>query len=209
MEDSYLSDALKRNIIPILLASSGLIFLSIGLVIFFSQNKSSDQLQFEAGKPSLSASPSSPQGSGSKIVVDIEGAVMNPGIYSLPSGSRTHDLLIASGGLSIQADRSWFSKSLNQAAKLVDGQKVYIPRVGEDIMTSASTTSLSSSDTYPALIGINSASLKDLDTLPGIGPVTAQKIIDNRPYSSINDLILKKVVSSSVFEKIKDKISSN
>lgn len=208
MEESLYSELLKKNIIPIVLGVGGLIFIAIGLITVFSQssNKSSD-LQFQAGSSSkIEPQISSSQG---KIVIDIEGAIIKPGIYSLSSDSRMHDLIVASGGLSAQADRDWFAKNLNQAQKLTDGQKVYIPRVGEDISTAASTSVMGITSDSSTLIDINSASLKDLDSLPGIGPVTAQKIVDNRPYSSINDLLSKKVVTSSEFEKIKDKIRAN
>lgn len=207
MEQQFdLVSVLKANLIPLILGALGLILVSVGAFALLSQKESSNTLEFEASSNSPQASTSGAVAS--KIVVDIQGAVIKPGIYSLPQGSRIHDLVVASGGLSGEADRDWASKNLNLAMKLSDGQKIYIHRVGEQILDGASTSTISTTDAS-ALININSASLKELDTLPGIGPVTAQKILDQRPFASISDLLSKKTVSSSVFEKIKDKITAN
>jgi len=148
-----------------------------------------------------------------KIFVDVEGAVLKPGVYELKDKSRVKDALIAAGGLSQSADRSWVAKNLNLAAKISDGAKIYVPKKSEQ--TPASTTlgistpdSTSGIQTSQGKININTASLSQLDTLSGVGPVTAQKIIDNRPYNSIDELVIKKAVWKSTFEKIKDKIST-
>jgi len=61
------------------------------------------------------------------LTVEIFGEVINPGVYKLPDGSRVDDLLIVAGGFSSSADRVWADKYLNRAAKITDGQKVYIP----------------------------------------------------------------------------------
>src|SRR4030065_2468346 len=42
-----------------------------------------------------------------KIMVDIEGAVVNPGLHTLDPDSRTDDAIRAAGGFSSKADRSW------------------------------------------------------------------------------------------------------
>lgn len=136
-----------------------------------------------------------------KIVVHVDGAVERPGVYELTSESRVSDAVSASGGLSQEADMS----RINLAAKVADGQKIYIPKVGEDVKGSTSITSTTS--TTGDLININTASESQLDTLPGVGPVTAQKIIASRPYSQPEDLLVKKAVGQSTFEKIRDLIT--
>lgn len=200
-----LASFLKSNLIPLALGTLGLLFISVGLIAFLSKSENPSSLEFEAESSDNEATSSA---QASKIVVDIAGAVIKPGIYSLPQDSRVHDLLVASGGLSDLADRDWVSKNVNLAAKLSDGQKLYIHRAGEAILEGVSTNNLTTVD-GTSLININSATLSELDTLPGIGPVTAQKIVDQRPFGSVSDLISKKTVSSSVYEKIKDKITAN
>lgn len=189
----------KKNILVIALGVLGLIFLSYGLIVLIGGRKSSsDGIVFESG---------SEQGDlVSQIVVDIEGAVIRPGVYKLSYNSRLKDVLVASGGLSEHADRAWVSKNLNLAQKLNDATKIYIPKTGENTKESinvvGTTENLSKSQ-----INVNIASIKELDALPGIGLVTAQKIIDGRPYTTIDDLLSKKVVNSRVFGGIKDKIT--
>lgn len=149
----------------------------------------------------------------SKISVDVEGKVQKPGVYTLPEGSRIQDALIAAGGLSSTADRVYVSKHLNQAQKVIDGGKIYIPAIGEtqaanipaEAHDTMSNSSASTTDTS-GMININSALEAQLDTLPKIGPVTAKKIIGGRPYQDINELVSKKVLGQKTFEGIKEKI---
>jgi len=117
-----------------------------------------------------------------EIVVDLQGAVAKPGVYTLLDGSRVNDVLIKSGGLSGTADRDWVAKNINLAQKLVDGQKIYIPEKGELIEGVAVSR-------MAGKININLASKSDLESLPGVGSAYAQRIIDHRPYQSLNDLL--------------------
>lgn len=149
-----------------------------------------------------------------EIVTEIAGQVVKPGVYKLPNNSRIDDLLIAAGGLSEKADREWVNKNLNRAAKLVDGQKLYIPALGEQAKPSSanpagggSSVAQSGGETYSNLVNINTASLTELDTLPGIGQKYGQNIIDNRPYSNINEVVSKGAIPQSTFNKIKEKIT--
>jgi competence protein ComEA len=149
-----------------------------------------------------------------KISVDVEGKVLHPGVYSLPEGSRIQDALIAAGGMSSSADRVYISKHLNQAQKIVDGGKIYIPATGEIQTTNIPAQSepvnfisdASSSEGISGLININSATEGQLDSLPKVGPVTAKKIIAGRPYGNIEELVSKKVLGQKTFDGLKDKI---
>lgn len=173
----------------------GLFVLAIGAgLFFFSGKSSSDEVQI---LPATTAAPI-----GEKIVVDISGAVVEPGVYDLPSNSRIRDAVLVAGGLTDEADRA----RINLAAKIIDGQKIYILAEGEEMKGTTSFTS-TTGITVSDLININTASESELDKLPGVGPVTVGKIIASRPYSAPEDLKTKKVVSASVFEKIKDLIT--
>lgn len=125
--------------------------------------------------------------------------MVKPGVYEVSADSRVNDAVVAAGGLSADADRG----RVNLAAKIVDGQKVFIPKVGEaSSFAEAGTLGAST-----ALINVNSASQAELEKLPGIGPVTAQKIINLRPYNGVSELLSKKAVSTSVYDKIKDLVT--
>lgn len=134
-----------------------------------------------------------------EIVVDIQGAVNNPGVYSLPQGSIVQDVIQKAGGISDKCDLSSFSININQAEELYNHQKIYIP-VLSDKSTTENIVTISK-------ISINRATKDELMTLPGIGESTAQKIIDKRPYKKIEDLLNVSGIGESKFDQIKDKIS--
>ncbi len=191
---------LKQHRIPTALSVVGLIFLVYGLISSIASSNSGAPLVFDdQNTASVSAKIKTLQ-----ILVDVEGAVVKPGVYSLSPDARIRDGLIAASGLSSDANREWVAKNINLAGKLVDGGKIYIPTVGQDVK---GMVSQNSGQSIIDGININTASLAELDSLSGIGPVTAQKIIDNRPYTDVQELLNKKIVSKSVFEKIKEKIT--
>lgn len=192
-------------------------FLLLGVLlvllgVFLSKNKTNPS----GGKVEVLQGTTEAQKIGPEIVVEIVGAVQKSGVYQLQNGSRIEDLIIAAGGFSGSADRVWIDKFINRAAKLSDGQKVYIPKVGEQLSGESAkndgvyqnTSSVLGAE-KTGLININTASLKELDTLPGIGPVYGQNIIEHRPYSNVEELLSKGVLKSSVYQKIKDSISAN
>ncbi len=185
----------------------GLVLIGLG-VIFFKRGINAPTTKIEVlqgttlGQESL------------EITAEIAGEVLRPGVYKLSGNSRVDDLLIVAGGFSAGADREWTDKYLNRAAKLTDGQKVYIPSANQqsDVLGAKSSggdqtvSSLNQSDST-SLININTASLGKLDTLPGIGQTYGQKIIEHRPYSNTTELVSKGVIGKSLYDKIKDKIS--
>lgn len=191
---------------PLLILLSGLVLILFGTFVYKS-GMFGDQTKIEVLE-------SVTQSQEKEITAEVAGAVLRPGVYKMPLGSRTEDLLILSGGFSGDADRVWSDKYLNRAAKLTDGQKLYIPSVSDHSNTLSAKTSdgdqtISSgiqSDSN-ALVNINTASLNQLDSLPGIGQVYGQNIIEHRPYSNIEELVSKGAIKQSLFDKIKNLIS--
>lgn len=204
---------LRKYLIPLSFGFLGVIFLGYGLIQSFAKQNQQEDLMFVSGKDSAGSVKSAVVAA--EITIDISGAVVSPGVYTLTEDARIKDAIEKAGGLSDAADMEFVERSFNLAAKLQDGSKLYIPEVGESIGSTTSNTSTGSVQSMAGtsgisasgLININTASELELDTLSGVGPVTARKIIDNRPYASLEELVSKKVVSSSVFEKIKDNIS--
>ena len=148
------------------------------------------------------------------LVVEVSGAVENSGVYQLNDNARIEDAIILAGGISSDADRNWMEKTLNRAAKLVDGQKIYIPRKDEQSAALSANNSvgvqsgsLTQGSSLSQLININNASQNELESMWGIGPVTAQNIIEQRPYSTVEELLQKKIIKSNVYERNKDLIS--
>lgn len=182
----------EQGKIPLIIGLVGVLLVSVGILttLFFNQQKESE-IEIVSGEEETST-----------VWVDLAGAVMQPGVYELPSGSRFKDLLARAGGLSASADREWVEKNLNLAQKLEDAQKVYIPSQIE------TTGEVAGEETFVSgKININTATASELDTLWGIGEVRAKDIIGNRSYSSIDELLTKKIIPANVFERIKDEIT--
>ena len=156
-------------------------------------------------------------GSG-QIVVDVDGAVAHPGLYKLPADSRVQAALAAAGGLSPQAD----VHRINRAAKLHDGQKLYVLSQGESTpplaassgqgcegqaCTSAEGGVAGSDAEGQGLVNINTANATQLTQLPGVGPAIAQKIIDyrtaNGPFTSVDDLTKVPGIGAAKLAQIK------
>lgn len=193
---------LQKHWLPISLGLLGVIFLGYGLMSLTGSSKQNDDILFEPASNSTENKQEQ-----KKITIDVEGAVVKPGVYDLEVDARVQDGLIAAGGMSDKADREKVSKGLNLAAKLVDGGKLYIPFMGESAVGLAVGSGDSVLGSVSSLININTASASELDKLQGVGPVTAEKIISNRPYGAIEELVSKKIVGQKVFEGIKDKIT--
>ncbi|MBI5700932.1 helix-hairpin-helix domain-containing protein [Candidatus Saganbacteria bacterium] len=142
----------------------------------------------------------------SQIVVHIEGAVRNEGVFKVSFGTRIFDLIKLAGGELASADFS----SINLAETVKDGQKIIIPRkVYQDIRGSAGSVSENQDnrERNNKKININRATKEELDALPGVGPATAKKIVNARPFNSIEDLKKIPRFSKSGFEKVKDRIT--
>ncbi len=154
----------------------------------------------KAGAQSSDHSPIAAQGS--ELKIDVAGAVEQPGVYSLASGSRIGDVLVMAGGLSESADREWVAKMLNLAQEVKDGQKVFVPARETPSQNNSEGVTLKST-----LTNINTASVVELDRLEGIGEVRAQAIVDNRPYAETHELVTKAKIPQSVYDKIKDSIT--
>ena len=146
-----------------------------------------------------------------KVMIDVGGEVINPGVYQLNNGDRVNDALVAAGGLSANADRDWVEKNLNKAEKLVDGQKIYIPnQVESKKLKVESDNVLGSSTTETKIVRLNTATIEQLDTLSGIGPAMAERIIDYREknggFKNVEELKLVSGIGDKLFEKIKDDV---
>jgi len=203
---------------PLVFLLGGLLFCGLS-ILYFNHDKfgSSSNVEIIDGSNNDVGSGGDETTNQNELVVEVSGGVEKPGVYKLVFGSRVEDALIMAGGMSQNADRNWVEKSLNRAARLTDGLKIYIPvtsdsgkQITATIANNSGVAQTASSQVLSenrGLVNVNTASVSELDTLPGIGPVYAQNIIEHRPYSEIAQLVSKGVIPSNVFEKIKEKIS--
>lgn len=154
-----------------------------------------------------SAAPTPVQPSAQPILVHVLGAVMAPGVVSLPSGARVADAITAAGGLSAEADCG----ELNLAAPVPDGAQIVIGTStdpGGEIRAgpASSPGGQSGAGASSTTLDLNTATAEQLEALPGIGPVTAKSILDwreaNGGFTRIEELQEVDGIGPKTFESL-------
>jgi competence protein ComEA len=136
------------------------------------------------------------------LMVDVAGAVINPGVYSLPLNARVVEAIKAAGGLKKGADTS----DINQARILKDGEQIYV--YPAEVSGNGGVSRPAIRKNGPILI--NRATVKDFESLDGIGPVLANRIVSyrktNGPFTAIEDLLKVPGIGQSKFAQFKEKL---
>lgn len=150
------------------------------------------------------------------MVVHVVGAVARPGVVTLPGGSRVSDAVERAGGARDDADLA----RLNLARVLVDGERLYVPKVGETDIPAALDGSSSSSDSAgagggagsadDAVVDLNTADQTLLETLPGIGPSLAGRILawrdEHGRFAAVEDLLDVSGIGDVRFAELRDRV---
>jgi competence protein ComEA len=138
------------------------------------------------------------------LIVDVAGAVRQPGVYEFAEGDRVIDAIERAGGSVPKADLSL----LNLAAPLVDGTQILVPKAGAVAPGAPGGTPGTSTS---GLININTASATELETLSGIGEVLAATIIEyrtqNGPFVSVEDLMDVSGIGPATLDEIRDQVT--
>lgn len=133
------------------------------------------------------------------LQIHVTGAVINPGVYTLPPGSRVHAALEAAGGATSEANL----EALNLAANLEDGEQLRVPTLAEAAVKTSSPSG--------GQIDLNDATQAELEALPGIGPTMAERIIAYRqehgPFLYIEDIMAVEGIGEGIFAEIKDLVT--
>lgn len=153
-------------------------------------------------------------------MVDIKGAVNNPGVYQLDCTKNVFDVIKAAGDLTETADTSL----VNLAKKITDEMVIIIytqeevanAKEGNEISSEcncpvikndACLTEKVNSDSGGDLININTASLEKIKELPGIGEAKAKAIIEYRDkngyFQDITDILKVSGIGEKLYEEIK------
>lgn len=166
------------------------------------------------GSPSTAVSP--PSASVTALVVYVVGAVERPGVVTLGSGSRVSVALDRAGGATAEADLA----RLNLARVVEDGERLYVPRVGEtDIPAALGVESGSiepggggdgGAPAPDAVIDLNAADQATLETLPGIGPGLAARILawrdEHGRFAAVEDLLDVSGIGDGRFADLRDRV---
>lgn len=157
------------------------------------------------------------------IVVDVSGAVQRPGPVRLGTSVRVDDAIAAAGGAATDADLD----RVNRAALLGDGERIYVPRRGEDTVPEpvngggatgaagssgpAGRSTTGGEEAKSATVNLNTATVDELDTLPGVGPATAESIVEYRNehgrFSRIEDLLDVRGIGNAKFTALRNRVT--
>ncbi|MDT0209150.1 ComEA family DNA-binding protein [Curtobacterium sp. BRD11] len=178
--------------------------------------------------PSTDATGGAP-GSGSRsgsasaaaVTVYVLGAVVRAGVVEVPAGTRVDGALQRAGGATADADLA----RLNLARPVVDGERLYVPRVGETEVPEALRPDApgagggsaavgggagGADDTGAAVVDLNTADQPTLETLPGIGPALAARILawreEHGGFTSVDDLLEVSGIGDTRLAELRDRV---
>ena len=158
-------------------------------------------------------------------VIDIKGAIMNPGVYTTSCHDNVSDVIRLAGGLTEEADTS-----VTNLAKKVTNEMVIIIYTKEEVKNSNIVDTVVKvveqecicpnvqndgcindkiNDTIGGdnLVNINTATIDELKSIPGIGQAKAEAIINYRKqygnFKTIEDIKNVNGIGNSLYEEIK------
>lgn len=158
------------------------------------------------------------------VKVYVSGAVVNPGLYEIPAGSRATAAIAAAGGMTLEANPD----KVNLAKLMKDGMQVNVPRLSirqlreqavpinadaaaeaavSNTLEPVKTAAESGRGTAKAggKVRLNTATATELTALPGVGDITAQRILEYRTahgFASIEDVMKVKGIGKAKFSKM-------
>ena len=148
----------------------------------------------------------------SKVTVDVKGAVVKPGVYTLKAGTRVTDAIKAAGGMTEDAD----AKSVNLAASLSDEEVIYVATKDENlsVLGQSGTSQVSDkggqTNAKDGKINLNTATAEELQTISGIGTKRAEDIIAYREshggFQSVDDLKNVSGIGDKTLDKIRESL---
>lgn len=137
-----------------------------------------------------------------KLIVDIKGAVVKPGVYEMNRGERVVHAVEKASGFMEEANRD----AINLALILEDEMVIFVPKYGDEEIEKLATTVTTSKDN--GKININTATAEELEKIPGIGPAKASAIISYRDefgkFKSVDDLVNVSGIGKKTVEKMVD-----
>lgn len=194
----------------------GLLLLGIFSVTFFTLYvvEVTAEEVFTCPKLALDEEKNEEENEEEEVVVDIKGAVANPGVYRVQKKAIIQDVITLAGGITKDADTT----NLNLSKKVSNEMVITVftksemkaqEFVKEPIKDSATSDNKVSSES--SKVSLNHASLEELETLPGIGEAKAKIIIEYREkcgdFTSIEELKNIKGIGEKVYEKLESYIT--
>ncbi|HLS07268.1 MAG TPA: ComEA family DNA-binding protein [Bacillota bacterium] len=160
----------------------GMIVLIIIIVVIKRPFNETDELiNVQENEPSATSIVDATE-ENETVIVDVKGAVKDPGVYEMSSQSRVNDVILKAGGLLEDADEH----QVNFAEIVYDEMVIFVPTTDESEYEDVSFQQSSK-------VRVNQATTEELETLTGIGAAKAAAIINYRdehgPFQSVDDLL--------------------
>ena len=162
-----------------------------------------------------------PSASPAAATVYVLGAVRRAGVVEVPVGTRVDAVLERAGGATADADLA----RLNLARPVVDGERLYVPRVGESTVPEALGPDVTGgagagagggagggtpAGGADAVVDLNTADQATLETLPGIGPALAGRIIawrdEHGGFTAVEDLLEVSGIGETRLEDLRPRV---
>ncbi|WP_347107564.1 ComEA family DNA-binding protein [Paenarthrobacter sp. S56] len=145
------------------------------------------------------------------VLVHVAGAVLKPGVVTLPAGSRVFQAIEAAGGATPLARLD----GLNLAETVADGTRILVPAAGgpsgDGAPSGSGAGGASGTPTAAGKVNINKASVEELGTLPRVGPVMAKRIVDWRvehgPFGSVEELDAVEGIGPKLMESLQNLVT--
>lgn len=150
-----------------------------------------------------------------ELVIHVVGAVQRPGVYRMPVGARVQEAIDAAGG----ATEAGRPNTLNLAAPLLDGEKLFVPNEEQTVQPDALPAESQGATRAPVQaeqpktaqqkpkVRVNTASASELDAVSYVTPKVAAAIVayrrDNGPFQTLDDLINVSGIGAATLAKIK------
>jgi len=147
-----------------------------------------------------------------KVLVDIKGAVVNPGVYEVDENTRVKDVIALAGGLLDNADTSLINLSKKVSDEMViivyTREEIEDNKCEDKLLSTLNDALVEYEKIDDGKISINTATVKDFMTINGIGEAKAKAIVEyrnqNGNFNELEDLLKVNGIGISLFEKIKD-----
>ena len=142
-----------------------------------------------------------------KVFVDVQGEVVNPGVFEVDHDVRVGYLITLAGGLTDYANM----RGLNQAARIYDEMVIFIPHVddiNELMIEIGNSYEKINNGNESELVSLSTANALELQSLPGIGPTLSTNIIAHREingaFSTVDELINVAGIGARIVESIRE-----
>ncbi len=183
-------------------------FVVVGLAVFLLLRPDNEGEPVPLISTSAAAPVESPASVGAlddgvQVQVHVVGQVRKPGVVSLSESGRVQDAIEAAGGATGKADLA----QMNLARKVVDGERILVPKPGEELPDEVAGGSDNPASAVGSLVDLNTATVAQLDELPGVGPVLAGRIVEwrdaNGRFATVDDLNEVSGIGDATMEKLR------